>query len=110
MGGEPEATMPSKEQVLRLVRQGHDYFEISRELGIPAGQAYLIATGIAADGGDMATRRQRLRPGVLGSHTQRLVNDREVNPTSRDDVRAWARRRAADDAPMQAAKRARRKG
>ncbi|MCK2215732.1 hypothetical protein MF672_018320 [Actinomadura sp. ATCC 31491] len=87
-------TMPSKEQVLRLLAQGHGYDEIAGRLGVPAGRAYLIATGIPADGGDTVTRKQRERPGMLPSHAQRLVNPREVNPTVREDVHAWIRRRA----------------
>lgn len=76
--------MAAKRQVLRLVGQGHGYDEVGRQLGIPPGQAYLIATGIAADGGDMVTRRQRQRLGMLPSRTQRLVNPREQNPTAKE--------------------------
>ncbi|MFI6450469.1 hypothetical protein ACIBF6_02870 [Streptosporangium amethystogenes] len=95
--------MPGKERVLELVSQGYDYDEVAGLLGIPAGQAYLIATGIPADGGDTVTREQRRRPGVLPSRAQRLVNPREINPTSRGDVRRWMRRRAWADAQMQSA-------
>ncbi|WP_422768788.1 hypothetical protein ACN28C_18485 [Plantactinospora sp. WMMC1484] len=95
--------MPDKGQVLRLLEQGHDYPEIARRLGIPAGQAYLIATGVPADNGDGVTREQRDRPGILPSRTQRLVNDREVNPTSSPLVHEWVRRRAAEDRQMQQA-------
>ncbi|MEU4660418.1 hypothetical protein AB0F83_01545 [Micromonospora chalcea] len=98
--------MPDKRQILELLDQGRDYREISRLLGIPPGQAYLIATGVPADNGDAVTRSRRERTGVLPSRTQRLVNDREVNPTSSPRVHAWIRRRAADDAQMQQAARA----
>ncbi|QYC42385.1 hypothetical protein Nocox_23910 [Nonomuraea coxensis DSM 45129] len=86
--------MPSKEQVLRLLAQGHTYGEIARRLDVPAGQAYLVATGIPADGGGTVTRAQRQRPGMLRAHAQRLVNPRQVNPVVREDVHAWVRRRA----------------
>lgn len=43
--------MPTREQVLRQVEQGRTYEEIAVDLGVRAGQAYLIATGIPADGG-----------------------------------------------------------
>ncbi|SDJ25913.1 hypothetical protein [Nonomuraea jiangxiensis] len=95
--------MPTKEQVLRLLSRGHDYAEIAELLGIPAGQAYLIATGVAADGGDTVTRAQRDRAGMLPSRSQRLVNPREVSPSARGDVHEWIRRRAWGDSPMQAA-------
>ncbi|MBQ1016824.1 hypothetical protein KBX71_02975 [Micromonospora sp. D93] len=93
--------MPDKDQVLRLLDQGHGYPEVGRILGIPAGQAYLIATGVPADNGDTVTRERRERPGILPSRTQRLVNDREVNPTSSERVHEWVRRRAAEDHQMQ---------
>jgi len=99
--------MPSKEDVLRLVEEGRSYEEIGREFGIPPGQAYLVATGVPADGGDTVTRAQRERPGVLPSHTQRLVNAREVQPAVRSDVHEWVRRRAWNDPPMRAAAQAR---
>ncbi|MGV9596938.1 hypothetical protein ACWDR1_09730 [Streptosporangium sandarakinum] len=95
--------MPSKEQVLRLLSQGRDYEEIAGILGVPAGQAYLIATGIPADGGDTVTRGRLGRPGVLPSRSQHLVNPREINPTGRGDVHRWVRRRAWGDPQMQAA-------
>ncbi|MFB9469788.1 hypothetical protein [Nonomuraea salmonea] len=67
------------EQVLRLVSQGHDDTGSAAALGIPAGQAYLIVTGVAADGwdgsdgvdggdgGDTVTRAERQRLDMLPS-------------------------------------------
>ncbi len=95
--------MPGKEQVLRLLERGHGYDEIAGMLGVHPGQAYLIATGVPADGGGTVTAEQRRRPGLLPSRTQRLVNPREVNPTVRAEAHAWVRRRALADAQMQAA-------
>ncbi|MFD0973988.1 hypothetical protein [Plantactinospora endophytica] len=89
--------MASKAAVLHLVGLGRSYQEIGAELGIPAGQAYLVGTGIPADGGGTVTRAQRQRPGVLPSRTQALVNPREVNPTSSPQVRDWMRDRAHAD-------------
>ncbi len=89
--------MPSKDQVLRLVRQGRGYEEIGRALRVPPGLAYLVATGIPADGGDTVTRRQRERPGMLPSRSQHLVNQREVNPTTHGLVHEWIRARARRD-------------
>jgi hypothetical protein len=95
--------VPSKERVLRLVRQGLRYEEIGQMLRIPPGQAYLIATGIPADGGDTVTRVQREREGFLPSRTQRLVNPREVSPTGSERVRRWIRDRVASDSQMRQA-------
>ncbi|MFI6759728.1 hypothetical protein ACIBF5_11400 [Micromonospora sp. NPDC050417] len=91
--------MVSKQQVLHLVDQGHGYPEIGRILGVSAGQAYLVATGIPADGSDTVTTRQRKRLGMLPSRSQRLVNPREVNPTHSERVHGWIRDRAKRDHP-----------
>jgi hypothetical protein len=73
------------------VRAGRSYPEIGRELGIPPGRAYLIATGAPADSSD-ATGIER--EGALPSHAQRLINPREVSITRRPDIQAWVRHRA----------------
>jgi hypothetical protein len=95
--------VPTRQQVLELLAEGCDYPEVGRRLGVPPGQAYLIATGGPADGGDTATDARRERPGMLPSHSQRLVNPREVNPTARKDVRDWIRWRVQTDPPMREA-------
>jgi hypothetical protein len=41
-----------------LLGSGLDYTETGKRLGIPPGQVYLIATGMAADGAD--SERERL--------------------------------------------------
>jgi hypothetical protein len=102
--------MPSREQILRLLADGCDYDEAGRRLGVPPGQAYLIATGIPADGGDTVTRAQRERPGMLASRSQLLVNPRENNPTVRDEVREWIRWRVITDLPLREAAERRAQG
>ena len=84
--------MPSKEQVDALVAQGVGYPEIGRRLGIPPGQAYLIATGTPADDGHPTDESPR--PGTLSS-AQHLVNPPHQNPTSRSAVHEWIARRDA---------------
>jgi hemerythrin superfamily protein len=71
-------------------------------LGVPAGQAYLIATGMPADGGDTYTEAERQRPGVLPSAQHLLGADAE-NPTTKDAVLNWIKSRVAADPQMQAA-------
>lgn len=101
--------MPTRNQVLRAYQQHGDYREAARELGIPAGQAYLVATGVPADGGDTLPPDEGDRPGVTAGSTQDLVFGRAGgrSPEASPDVREWIRRRAAADAPMQAAARSR---
>jgi hypothetical protein len=88
--------MVTADQVRAMLRGDElgDFEEAGRRLDVPAGRAYLIATGRPADGSTPA--------GGLGSRAQALVNPREVNPTSRGDVHAWMRRLAQGDRSMRA--------
>jgi hemerythrin-like domain-containing protein len=100
--------MPTRDQVLRAYQQHGEYQAASQDLGIPAGQAYLIATGLPADGGDTLAADEADRPGMVAGSTQYLVygHAEARSPAGRPSVREWIRRRAAADAPMQAAARA----
>jgi hypothetical protein len=75
--------MATRAQVVQLLAHGHSHQSAARALGIPAGQAYMIATGRPADGNE---------PGL-----QWLVNPPAHNPTHEDDTMAWVRLRAARD-------------
>jgi hypothetical protein len=99
--------VPTREQVLKLLGDGLDYEDAARRLSIPAGQAYMIATGVPADGGDTIPDQDAAgRPGFLPA-SQHLVNPPHHNPTSKEPVRAWLRARAAADGRMRAAMRQR---
>jgi Hemerythrin HHE cation binding domain len=94
--------VPTRDQIRELLEQGHDYPAIGQRLGVPAGQAYLIATGMPADGGDTYTEAERQRPGVLPS-AQHLLGADAKNPTTKDAVLNWIKSRVAADPQMQAA-------
>lgn len=98
--------MPTREQVRGLLDGGLDYEGAGRRLGIPPGQAYLIATGVAADGSDTITDADAQRPGYLRS-SQHLANPPHENPTVKESVAAWLKARAAADEQMRTALRAR---
>jgi hypothetical protein len=85
----------TRAQVLGLVEGGASYDEVAASLGIPAGQAYMIATGLPADGSMALAPEERVRPGVLAGSTQDLSNPPHVNPTVIPEVREWVRGRAA---------------
>lgn len=87
----------TRAQVLGLVSRGRSYEQIGPELGITAGQAYLIATGVPADGSMALSPEDRVRPGVLQESTQRLSNPPHINPTVRPEILAWIKERAARD-------------
>lgn len=95
--------MPSREQVLRLLRSGLDYPAVGERLGVPPGQAYLVATGLPADGSDAMTAAEARRPGWLPESTQHLANPPAENPTSKEVVAYWMKARALADAEMRTA-------
>lgn len=100
--------MPTREQVLAaLDAHRSDYDAAARALGIWPGQAYLIATGLPADGGDTYPEEELQRPGALTASTQRLVSrcSPPDDPTSHAVVQRWVRARVAADPAMRAAAR-----
>lgn len=109
--------MPTRDQVRQALAGGSDYEAAARKLGIPPGQAYMIATGLPADGSDNASGAgnapgvdnaagREWRPGYLAS-SQGLANPPYENPTARPAVRAWMQERVAADGQMRATMRAR---
>lgn len=100
--------MPTREQVLAVLQDhGGDYGAAARALGIWPGQAYLIATGMPADGSDAYTEEELRRPGALGTSTQHLVSRHSPpqNPTRNPEVHRWVRSRVEADPAMRAAAR-----
>lgn len=98
--------MPTREQVRELLDAGMDYPAAAHELGIPAGQAYMIATGVPADGADTIPDDVMAERGLLPS-SQHLANPPHENPTTKESVLAWIKARAAADGPMRTAERQR---
>lgn len=98
--------MPSKRQVRQLLEQGLDYWSIGRRLGIPAGQAHLIGTGVPADGSDTVTEADRERSGAQVA-SQNLVNPPAENPTTSESVQRWIESRVAADPQLREATRRR---
>jgi hypothetical protein len=83
------AEVPTREQVRGLLDSGLDYVAAGQRLGISPGQAYLIATGVPADG------------------SQYLANPPHENPTTKESVAACLKARAEADEQMRAALRER---
>lgn len=99
--------MATREQVRRLLAGGLDYEAAGRELRIPAGQAYMIATGVPADGSDSVPDQEMARRDDLLPASQHLSNPPHHNPTAKESVRAWMKARVAADGQMRAAMRQR---
>ncbi len=101
--------MPTAQQVLELIRSGDSVEAAARRLGIPAGKAYMIATGIPADFSDSLGRDDYAREAFRRGGTQALLGVPEHNPNRPEDkpeVMAWVRERAGADGQMQAAGKA----
>jgi hypothetical protein len=87
--------MPTRSQVLALLDAGHTYETVGRVLRIPPGQAFMIATGVPADGSDDLHPDELSDKPALPPSSQHLVNPAPVNPTRDETVATWARERAA---------------
>jgi hypothetical protein len=85
----------TRAQVTELLEQGHSYETAARELQIPPGRAFMIATGLPADGSEAPTPHELAEVPALPVSPQRLVNPRSVDPTPKPQVLEWVRRRAA---------------
>jgi hypothetical protein len=95
-------TVATREEVQHLLDAGLDYEAAAERLGIPAGQAYLIATGRPADT-SAEPASQETDGGPEGGSAQDLTDPPHVNPTSHQQVHDWMAKRADADGQMQAA-------
>ena len=87
--------MPTRAHVLELLDAGCSYETVGRALHIPPGQAFMIATGLPADGSDAPHPDElRTKPALPGS-SQHLVNPPALQPTRDETVIAWVKARAS---------------
>jgi hypothetical protein len=89
--------MPTREQVLALLDEGHSYETAANVLHVPAGQAFMIATGVPADGSDALHPDEEREKRMLPGSSQHLVNPPPFNPKRNADVTDWVKQRAAHD-------------
>jgi hypothetical protein len=87
--------VPTRAEVVGLLENGHTYETAGSALHIPPGLAFMLATGLAADGSDGLTPRELAEKRVLPGGSQHLVNPPPFNPTRKQLVIDWARDRAA---------------
>jgi len=87
--------MATRAQVRGLLEEGHSYETAARELGVPAGLAFMLATGRPADGGRVPDGDELEQGRVPGGSSQQLVNPPPFNPTGKATVLEWVRERAA---------------
>jgi hypothetical protein len=101
--------VPTQDQVLAAAGDGLDYDRAAKQLRIPPGQAYLVATGRPAGGGDTFPPDHLHRRGVIeGSAQHRVYPDADkADPAQRSDVHGWIRHRAGSDHQLATAARRR---
>jgi hemerythrin-like domain-containing protein len=100
--------VPTPAQVRAQLRASGSYERVGEELGIRPGLAYMIATGLPADGSDVLSQDElESRPGLLEGSTQHLVNPPTDNPKHQQVVEEWMKGRVAADAAMRRAGEAR---
>jgi hemerythrin-like domain-containing protein len=100
--------VPTRSQLLELVRAGRSYEEVGEHFGIPPGQAYMIVTGLPADGSTtIGPEFLRKAEGLLPGSSQHLSNPRTVVPQRDSAVAEWVKQRARQDRQMQEAAAAR---
>jgi hypothetical protein len=85
----------SRSRVLALLDAGNGWEAIGRELQISPGLAFMIGTGIPADGSGVPELHDRPSPGEPPSSPQGLVNPREHCPTRNERIETWVAQRAA---------------
>jgi hypothetical protein len=86
--------MPTRAQVQALLDEGHSYETAARELKVPAGLVFMIASGLPADGSGAPAPEEIATKPVLPGSSQHLVNPPAFNPTRKQHVIDWVSERA----------------
>ncbi|MBO0714835.1 MAG: hemerythrin domain-containing protein [Acidimicrobiales bacterium] len=94
--------MATRERVLAALRESDDYLQAAASLGIPPGQAYLIATGLPADGSGGLAPEDRSREGFLPD-SNRLLYGAPDGPARSRTTMSFVLDRVEADRPMREA-------
>ena len=86
--------MATVEQVRALLADGRGYESAARALSISPGLAYMLATGVPADGSESPRPQERVGRAAPESGAQLLINRPEVSPTQKSFVTDWMCERA----------------
>ena len=87
--------MITRAQVCDAASSEDSWEAAAQALGIRPGLAFMVATGIPADGSGVPDLGDALCGGPNLSSPQSLVNPRGHNPLRNELVEAWVRGRAA---------------
>jgi hypothetical protein len=80
--------------LIQLLDRGHSYETAARELHISPGLAFMIVTGLPADGSDAPPPEELDEKRVLPGSSQHLSNPPAMNPTRKQSVIDWVYDRA----------------
>ncbi|MGN6244799.1 MAG: hypothetical protein ACTHQ3_14175 [Motilibacteraceae bacterium] len=104
--GEQVTRQVTRQAVLERLRDGGSVVQAASALGVNAGLAYFVATGLPADGSYSMSAGDWQRPGLMTT-SQKLCAPPLRQADERGVVAQWMQGRAQADRPMQAAARAR---
>ncbi|MGN6334159.1 MAG: hypothetical protein ACTHOD_21300 [Motilibacteraceae bacterium] len=106
MQGRARGKRVTKQAVLERLHDGGSVVQAASALGVNAGLAYFVATGLPADGSYSMSAGDWQRPGLMTT-SQKLSAPPLRQADERGLVAQWMQGRAQADRPMQAAARAR---
>ena len=86
--------MASREHVNELLGRGLGYEAAGRELGIPPGLVFMIATGLPADSSAATPPGELERRGAPQAGTQQLVGPPVAATVGSESLLRWVRERA----------------
>jgi hypothetical protein len=86
--------VPTRAQVRELLDSGHSYETAARALHIPAGLAYMLATGLPADVSGVSAPEELRDRRLLPGSSQQLVNPPAFEANRKGHVIEWVRERA----------------
>lgn len=90
--GQRERLALSRGHVRAQLAKGADWEQVGRELNISPGLAFMVASGIPADGSGSPEL-----PLPAPSRPQELVNPHTVNPLTHEATERWVHERARRD-------------
>lgn len=85
----------NRDAVRARLDRGLGWQDAARDLGVSPGLAFMIQTGVPADGSGSPELGERVGQGEALASPQSLVNPRGHNPLRNESVEAWIRTRAA---------------
>ncbi|HTW12669.1 MAG TPA: hypothetical protein VME01_07995 [Solirubrobacteraceae bacterium] len=84
----------TRQQLVKLLDEGHNWETAAAELGISPGLAFLLRTGLPADGSGVPSLAGRVEEPLALSNPQSLIGTPAYNPTRKPHIVEWVKQRA----------------